>query len=61
MIGPFSTDVHTLVSSYRDKAQLTATVGSYSEKLNRDFEDLDRISIQADMWRSKYMASRYVV
>lgn len=45
---------------YRDKAQLSATVGSYSEKLYQDVEDLDRISIQADMWRSKYMASRFV-
>lgn len=42
----------------RDKAHLSATVGNYSEKLYKDFEDLDRISIQADMWKSKFLASR---
>ncbi|XP_067944393.1 uncharacterized protein [Watersipora subatra] len=42
----------------QDKVELSATVGSYSQKIYKDVEDLDRISIQADMWRSKYMASR---
>ena len=42
----------------RDKVQLTQEVGDYSKKLHQDYEDLDKLAIQADLWRSKFKASR---
>lgn len=33
-------------------------VGGYSKKVSEDYENLDKLSIQADIWRSKFMASR---
>lgn len=35
-------------------------IGDYNKKITDDYEHLDKISIQADMWRSKFLASRYV-
>lgn len=46
------------VVSYRDKAQLSKELGHFSKKHSEDYEHLDKISIQADMWRSKFLASR---
>ena len=43
---------------FRDKALLSLELGDYSKKVEQDYEHLDKISIQADMWRSKYLASR---
>ncbi|XP_013384244.1 golgin-45-like [Lingula anatina] len=45
----------------RDKASLALQVGDYSKKVTQDTETLESLSIQADMWRSKYMASRVMV
>ncbi|GFR88141.1 Golgin-45 [Elysia marginata] len=42
----------------RDRAQLELDIGGFSKKMSEDYENLDKISIQADMWRSKYLASR---
>ncbi|XP_064614963.1 golgin-45-like [Liolophura sinensis] len=42
----------------RDKAQLSADLGDFAKKMTEDYENLDKVSIQADMWRSKYLASR---
>jgi uncharacterized coiled-coil DUF342 family protein len=45
----------------RDKALLSQEIGDYSKKMCEDYEHLDKISIQADMWRSKYLACRSVI
>ncbi|XP_014779668.1 golgin-45 isoform X1 [Octopus bimaculoides] len=45
----------------RDKAQLSLEVGGYTKKVSEDYENLDRLSIQADIWRSKFMASRVLI
>jgi len=58
LAGCMGPAVNNIFVSCRDKANLSATVGTYSQKLYQDFEDLDRISIQADMWKSKFQASR---
>lgn len=42
----------------RDRAELTQELGFTAKKRSEDYENLDAISIQADMWRSKYLASR---
>ncbi|RUS69221.1 hypothetical protein EGW08_023017 [Elysia chlorotica] len=42
----------------RDRAQLEMDIGGFSKKMSEDYENLDKVSIQADMWRSKYLASR---
>ncbi|XP_041347002.1 golgin-45-like [Gigantopelta aegis] len=45
----------------RDKAELSEEVGGFTKKVTEDYENLDKISIQADMWRSKFLASRVMV
>ena len=39
---------------------MSQELGDFSRKLSEDYEHMDKISIQADMWRSKYLASRLV-
>ena len=39
---------------------MSQELGDFSKKLTEDYEHMDKISIQTDMWRSKYLASRYV-
>ena len=43
----------------RTKVQLANEIGDYTHKLVEDYEDLDKVTIQADLWHSKYQASRY--
>ncbi|XP_067669785.1 golgin-45-like [Haliotis asinina] len=45
----------------RDKAELSMEVGGYTKKVTEDYENLDKISIQADMWRTKFLASRVMI
>ncbi|KAK6195668.1 hypothetical protein SNE40_001050 [Patella caerulea] len=45
----------------RDKAQLSLELGDHMKKMTADYENLDKISIQADMWRSKFLASRVMI
>ncbi|XP_053404161.1 golgin-45-like [Mercenaria mercenaria] len=49
---------HRVERLTRDKAQLSMEIGDYFKKMSDDYEHLDKISIQADMWRSKYLACR---
>jgi hypothetical protein len=43
-----------------DKAILGEYVKHYSDSLTRQTEEKDNISIECDVWRSKFLASRYV-
>ncbi|XP_046335273.2 golgin-45-like [Haliotis rufescens] len=45
----------------RDKAELSMEVGGYTRKVTEDYENLDKVSIQADMWRTKFLASRVMI
>lgn len=59
LVASVGEDLHHRVERLtRDKAILSMEVGDYTKKLTEDYEHLDKISIQADMWRSKYLASR---
>jgi len=42
----------------RTKATLACEIGDYTKKIYEDYENLDQLSIQADMWRSKFMANK---
>ena len=44
----------------RTKNQLANEIDDYTKKLLEDYEDLDKLTIQADIWHSKYRASRSV-
>lgn len=53
---------HVLFSvECRTKAQLATEIGGYANKIDKDYESLDELSIQADKWRSKYMAGRLLL
>lgn len=43
-----------------DKLKLGDDIKQYVEKIALDFEQKEKLSIEADIWRSKFLASRYV-
>ncbi|XP_013778843.2 golgin-45-like isoform X1 [Limulus polyphemus] len=44
-----------------DKAKLAQDIAFYSQQLLEDNEELERLSIQCDVWRSKFLASSLMV
>ncbi|XP_064455360.1 golgin-45-like [Ornithodoros turicata] len=44
-----------------DKAKLADDISFYSAKLEEGMEELDRLSIQCDVWRTKFLASSLVI
>ncbi|GAB1607361.1 golgin-45-like isoform X1 [Argonauta hians] len=62
LVASVGEDLHYRVEKLlRDKAQLSLEVGGFTKKVSEDYENLDRLSIQADIWRSKFMASRVLI
>ncbi|XP_060082669.1 golgin-45-like [Ylistrum balloti] len=45
----------------RDRAQLSTEIGTFARRRTEDYEHIDKVSIQADMWRSKFLASRVMI
>jgi hypothetical protein len=43
-----------------DKVKLGDNIRQYVEKIALDFEQKEKLSIEADIWRSKFLASRYI-
>lgn len=43
----------------QSKARLAHEVSSSSHRLGNLYEQLEKLSIQCDVWRSKFLASRY--
>lgn len=41
-----------------DKLKLADDIRQYVEKIAIDFEQKEKLSIEADVWRSKFLASR---
>ena len=41
-----------------DKIKLSNDIRQYVEKIANDFEQKERLSIESDIWRSKFLASR---
>jgi hypothetical protein len=41
-----------------DKARLSADIRQYSSKISRDFEEKEKLSVESDLWKSKFLASR---
>ncbi|XP_074658556.1 golgin-45-like [Tubulanus polymorphus] len=52
---------HRVERIIREKAHMTNEIGDYHRRISTDGENLDKVSIQADMWRSKFLASRVMV
>ncbi|RXG71218.1 Golgin-45 [Armadillidium vulgare] len=44
-----------------DKARMATMIRKYSEKVDKDYEEKERISIQCDVWRSKFLASSLLI
>lgn len=42
----------------QDKARLAADIRQYSCKISRDFEEKEKLSVESDLWKSKFLASR---
>ncbi|ELT97916.1 hypothetical protein CAPTEDRAFT_223046 [Capitella teleta] len=62
LVASVGDDLHHKVESLiRTKAQLATEIGGYANKIDKDYESLDELSIQADKWRSKYMAGRLLL
>jgi hypothetical protein len=62
LVASIGDDLHHKVDALvRTKIQLANEIDDYTKKLLEDYEDLDKMSIQADIWHSKYKASRVLV
>ncbi|KAF2366371.1 hypothetical protein FHG87_002869 [Trinorchestia longiramus] len=44
-----------------DKARMATMIRRYSEKLDRDYEERERMTILCDVWKSKFLASSVLV
>ena len=45
----------------QDKARLAADIRQYSNKISRDFEVKEKLSVESDLWKSKFLASSVIV
>ena len=45
----------------QDKARLAADITQYSNKISRDFEEKEKLSVESDLWKSKFLASSVIV
>ena len=45
----------------QDKARLAADIRQYSNKISRDFEEKEQLTVQSDLWKSKFLASTVIV
>jgi hypothetical protein len=43
----------------QDKARLAADMRQFSYQMSKDFEEKDKLSVQSDIWKSKFLACRY--
>lgn len=44
-----------------DKARMATMIRHYSERVDRDYEEKERMGIQCDVWRSKFLGSSMLV
>merc|ERR1711976_165465 len=45
----------------QDKARLSADIRQFSNKISRDFEEKEKLYVQSDLWKSKFLASSVIV
>jgi len=45
----------------QDKARLAADVVNYNNKISRDWEEKEALSVESDIWRSKFLASTLIL
>ena len=45
----------------QDKARLAADIRQFSNQISKDFEEKEKLSVQSDVWKSKFLACRWVV
>lgn len=43
----------------QDKARLSADIRQYASKISRDFEEKEQLSVESNLWKSKFLACRY--
>lgn len=62
LVASLGEDMQTRVQFLsEDKAKLAQDIAHYSQLLLDDHEELERLSIQCDIWRSKFMAISLMV
>jgi len=45
----------------QDKARLSADIRQYSNKICKDFEEKEKLSVESDLWKSKFLACSVIV
>ena len=45
----------------QDKARLAADIRQYSSIMTRDFEEKEKLSVESDLWKSKFLACSLIV
>ena len=43
----------------QDKARLAADIRQFSYQISKDFEEKEKLSVQSDVWKSKFLACRF--
>jgi hypothetical protein len=43
----------------QDKARLAADIRQYATKISRDFEEMEHLSVESNLWKSKFLACRW--
>ena len=59
MVASVGEDIEARVDYLtQDKARLAADIRQYSNKICKDFEEKEKLSVQSDLWKSKFLACR---
>ncbi|TRY67574.1 hypothetical protein TCAL_07826 [Tigriopus californicus] len=45
----------------QDKARLSADIHQYTSKISRDFEEKEKLFVESNLWKSKFLASSVIV
>ncbi len=45
----------------QDKARLSADIRQYASKISRDFEEKEQLSVESNLWKSKFLACSVIV
>ena len=45
----------------QDKARLSADIRQYATKISRDFEEKEQLSVESNLWKSKFLACSVIV
>ena len=62
LVASVGNDLNTkFVKVAEEKAKLSVELEDTLHQLTRDWEEIERLAIESDLWRTKYVASRFMI